>query len=182
MFVGQDFGTADYLPYLQSHPQADIQEGTGRILRELLEEAGIDENRCFFTNALFGARTSSEIIGKCEGWKEPGYVSQCENAFKLQLNEVRPQAIVCLGRDAPRMLRRFFEETRRWQQWSYAKIDREGISIIEIANHASVTVAGIMVHPSFHHANAWRRKYNGDEGRQAEVALLKRLAAKAAPH
>lgn len=177
MFVGQDFGTLNYLKELENDPQADMKVGTGLILKKLVQESGLNIQDCFLTNALFGIRVSDNITGTCEGWLDKNYVEKCRQALALQIEAVQPKAIISLGCDAPRLLRLLFEEIEvsKWHQWTFKKIDSSGASVLEIKGHASVVVSCILVHPSFHHVNVRRRTFGQVEGHQAEIEMLKEI-------
>ena len=76
LFVGQDWGCEANLGALIKNRDADIASGTGRILLDLLNEAEIPLEACFFTNALFGVRTGRTNTGHSDGWKNAAFVQK----------------------------------------------------------------------------------------------------------
>lgn len=68
----------------------------GRLLRELLEEAGLDTHDLYVTNAvLFQRRASGKRrIHDKPNWSE---VRACNPWVRLELEAVRPEVVVCLG-------------------------------------------------------------------------------------
>jgi uracil-DNA glycosylase family protein len=76
----------------------------GRLLHELLEEAGIDENRVYVTNAVkhfkWRPRGTRRIHDK-PNWSE---IRACGHWLGLELETVRPVLVVCLGATAAQSL------------------------------------------------------------------------------
>jgi uracil-DNA glycosylase len=76
----------------------------GRLLRAALEEAGLDEQRLFLTNAVkhfkWRPRGTRRIHDK-PTWSE---VNACEHWLRIELALVRPRLVVCLGATAAQAL------------------------------------------------------------------------------
>lgn len=76
----------------------------GRLLRELLEEAGIDEDDAYFTNAVkhfkWRPRGKRRIHDK-PNWSE---VDACSHWLEQELEAVRPELVTCLGATATGLL------------------------------------------------------------------------------
>jgi DNA polymerase len=76
----------------------------GRLLRELLAEAGIDAERVYVTNAVkhfkWRPRGTRRIHDK-PSWSE---VQACGHGLGLELEAVRPALVVCLGATAAQSL------------------------------------------------------------------------------
>jgi uracil-DNA glycosylase family protein len=76
----------------------------GKLLRELLAEAGIDEDRVYVTNAVkhfkWRPRGTRRIHDK-PSWSE---VQACGHWLALELEAVRPVLVVCLGATAAQSL------------------------------------------------------------------------------
>jgi uracil-DNA glycosylase len=76
----------------------------GRLLRELLAEAGLDEERVYLTNAVkhfkFEERGTRRIHDK-PGWIE---IRACSHWLQLELATVDPPLVVCLGATAAQAL------------------------------------------------------------------------------
>jgi uracil-DNA glycosylase family 4 len=173
MFIGQDWGCEDNLGPLNSYKDADIKFGTGKILLNLLKEARIPLNECFFTNALFGVRSGATNTGPSPGWNDQKFVDCCADALRVQIEAVRPKGIICLGRAAPALMMRLMSECAPWQSAkSFTAIDKAGNAVIRIGSLPRVNVAAILVHPSFRAANAKCRWYRGSTNNDAEMRIL----------
>jgi DNA polymerase len=76
----------------------------GRLLRELLAEAGVDEKQTYVTNAVkhfkFKERGTRRIHDK-PGWTE---IRACDVWLRLELATVQPSLLVCLGATATQAL------------------------------------------------------------------------------
>ena len=76
----------------------------GRLLRELLADAGIDEDRVYVTNAVkhfkWRPRGTRRIHDK-PNWSE---IQACGHWLALELAVVRPELVVCLGATAAQAL------------------------------------------------------------------------------
>jgi DNA polymerase len=76
----------------------------GRLLRELLAEAGIEEDRVYVTNAVkhfkWRPRGTRRIHDK-PNWSE---IQACGHWLALELSAVRPALVVCLGATAAQAL------------------------------------------------------------------------------
>jgi uracil-DNA glycosylase len=76
----------------------------GRLLRELLDEAGIDEKGVYLTNAVkhFKWRPSGKRrLHDKPNWTE---IRACSHWLSLELAAVRPVLVVCLGATAAQAL------------------------------------------------------------------------------
>jgi uracil-DNA glycosylase family protein len=76
----------------------------GRLLRSVLEEAGLDESGLYLTNAVkhfkWRQRGTRRIHDK-PSWSE---VRACDHWLRLELAAVRPRLVVCLGATAAQAL------------------------------------------------------------------------------
>lgn len=76
----------------------------GRLLRELLEEAGIDDDRVYVTNAVkhFKWRPAGKRrLHDKPNWTE---IKACMHWLTLELATVRPALVLCLGATAAQAL------------------------------------------------------------------------------
>jgi uracil-DNA glycosylase len=98
MFVGEQPGDHEDR---QGHP---FVGPAGRLLRTLLEEAGIDEDDVYVTNAVkhfkWKPRGTRRIHDK-PSWSE---VTACSHWLGLELEEIRPRLVVLLGATAAQSL------------------------------------------------------------------------------
>jgi len=105
-------GPADARVMLVGEQPGDVEdeEGrpfvgpAGRLLRELLAEAGLDERRLYLTNAVkhfkFDERGTRRIHDK-PGWIE---IRACDHWLRIELAAVQPLLLVCLGATATQAL------------------------------------------------------------------------------
>jgi uracil-DNA glycosylase len=98
MLVGEQPGDAEDL---EGRP---FVGPAGRLLRELLEEAGIPEKGVYLTNAVkhFKWRPAGKRrLHDKPNWTE---IEACNHWLELELAAVRPKLIVCLGATAAQAL------------------------------------------------------------------------------
>jgi DNA polymerase len=98
MLVGEQPGDAEDLA---GHP---FVGPAGKLLRAVLEEAGIPEERVYLTNAVkhFKWRPAGKRrIHDKPNWTE---IRACENWLQLERQAVRPAVVVCLGVTAAQVL------------------------------------------------------------------------------
>jgi uracil-DNA glycosylase len=84
----------------------DGGESTGTCWKrtmDFLHEAGLDPERCFFTNALMGIKEGS-ATGEMPSNSD--YLSECEQYLFKQIEIVRPGGIISLGRTSKRLCRK----------------------------------------------------------------------------
>ena len=76
----------------------------GRLLRELLQEVGVDDRQLYVTNAVkhfkFKERGTRRIHDK-PGWTE---IRACDHWLRIELAAVSPSLLVCLGATATQAL------------------------------------------------------------------------------
>jgi DNA polymerase len=78
----------------------------GKLLRELLEEAGIDESSVYVTNAVKHFKWRPAGSGKRRIHDKPNWseIRACSHWLVLELAAVQPQLVVCLGATAAQLL------------------------------------------------------------------------------
>jgi len=98
MFVGEQPGDKEDL---QGRP---FVGPAGRLLDEALEEAGIDRAKVYVTNVV--KHFHFEPRGKRRIHKKPNaeHVKACRPWLDAELEQVRPQVVVCLGATAAQAL------------------------------------------------------------------------------
>ena len=133
---------------------------------ELLREAGVDLNDCYFTNRFVGVRDAESQYGANPGWCSPKspkqykpYVTMSDEILKMQLFEQTPKLVLMYGTHVPRSLG--FENL-----WSSKLL--EGASIL---GHVATVAA--LVHPSFRPINIGKVKYGDRVGHGAEITLVR---------
>lgn len=70
----------------------------GDLVRKLLREAGIDPESCYFTNAVKCHPNENKA-------PKAGPVKACKNWLNIELEKVRPKAVVAMGGLASRVLK-----------------------------------------------------------------------------
>jgi uracil-DNA glycosylase family protein len=98
MFVGEQPGD------VEDREGRPFVGPAGRLLRELLEEAGVPEKSVYLTNAVkhFKWRPAGKRrLHDKPNWSE---IQACSHWFVLELASVRPALVVCLGATAAQAL------------------------------------------------------------------------------
>ena len=93
------------------------------VAYQLIQKSEIPINDYFFTNVLFGARVGRHT-GRSPGWNSNDFLRRCTDVLRLQIDVVQPDAIICLGRAAPELLVRIFDECQSWIGKTFKEIDR----------------------------------------------------------
>jgi len=98
MFVGEQPGD------VEDEEGRPFVGPAGRLLRELLEESGVDDRQLYLTNAVkhfkFKERGTRRIHDK-PGWIE---IRACDHWLRIELAAVSPSLLVCLGATATQAL------------------------------------------------------------------------------
>ncbi len=120
MILGQDFGDQDNFKDMKETAikkrvpwQCELIRGnpTWRNLIKVLNGSDISARDCFFTNAFMGLRAG---VGNRTGEAPPfqpankggsTFRNRCYELFLTQVKELRPAAIICLGRNVLRFLK-----------------------------------------------------------------------------
>ncbi|MDE3185005.1 MAG: hypothetical protein KGM16_16455 [Bacteroidota bacterium] len=184
MILGQDFDTK--ANHKEINPiKGEIETNTTwRNLRKLLKEVGINEKECFFTNAYMGLRPDNTKSAKTKNTgKSPaakkgaeGFSDQCLKFFKTQLQIVKPEVVLVLGKETAQFVANAFPECSKWSHIKTLKTFYEN----ETTVFAEVTFDNrsihflFVIHPSLNIVN--RSKIWGkEEGKEKEQKLLKKL-------
>jgi uracil-DNA glycosylase len=106
----------------------------GRILDEALEEAGIDRELAYVTNAVKHFKWEARGKRRIHAKPSSAEVAACRPWLDAELAAVRPRVVVCLGATAAQaLLGRSFRVTKQRGTW----VDSE------LAEHVTATI-----HPS----------------------------------
>ena len=94
MFVAHNFDSA--VAHDRSKNRGGEVESSffWKVLIEILREAGVRPERCFFTNALMCLQPKSAVGSMPTA---PGYEEQCGEFLRRQFEIVGPRAIIALG-------------------------------------------------------------------------------------
>ena len=174
----------------------------GTISAGVLDEAGVDLSKCFFTNAYMGIRSGGPQKGPSSALLELDsrgkFLAKCLAFFKDQLRAQEPTLIVSLGTFVPPFIELFrngnlpSESSIRSLklQVSLERFNNEnGISLLRYElpmNKAKSAILLFLTHPSHADLNRKNRAYGNfdaksgkDEatrrslGRSAEIAMLR---------
>jgi len=180
MVLGQDFG--GYEGYYRS-----IQEGeesvngpTWRNLLKLLDDAKIDLDKVFFTNAVMGQRKKGLASIKNDVWvKEKDFLIDNLNFLKMQILVQRPKVILVLGKEAFPILKALHPALKDLKSgMSFLQLDSpanlmkfsQSIKFDEIPDYSFKLV--FLVHPSYRHLNVGRRNYLNYSSTDAENNMV----------
>ena len=151
---------------------------TWRNLIKLLETAGIQPDRCWFTNAYPGLITGRNPEGSVQAI--PTLAEWCHGFFRRSVALMKPSCILALGKEPIRFLGRL-ADIAPWKAYKrFADIDciRQHRVTLDLGAVKDV-VAVALLHPSRRHGNLHRRRLSGEGDVEAE--LLTELL-KSAPH
>jgi len=97
--IGNDFGTfdEDYLGAVRAGEES--LAGTWSGLIDVLSRAGVELSRCFFTNAVMGARAMPPNRGPSPGLKDREFIGRCARFLYEQINVIQPVGVVMLGKE-----------------------------------------------------------------------------------
>ncbi len=150
---------------------------TWRTICNVLRQAGIAVEQCFFTNAYMGLKAGSVPVGTFPGARDGDFVHRCQRFLIEQIRLQQPRLLVTLGKEVPPVLAPLAPELRR--AWAglrtLQEVDARGVALIDSAHFPGVqqvTTVAALTHPANRAPNVRRRRYNGLEGDAAEQALL----------
>jgi uracil-DNA glycosylase len=167
MVVGQDFNS------VKAYKEAVLagtevgSSATWRALQKLLCASDISFNRCFFTNLYMGLRKEGPETGKFPGAHDEPFVQRCMAFFVRQLEVVQPKLILTLGLEPIQVLAKHLLHVTAPKSLTSCVDIYRSVSL----PHGRVTVVAL-THPSFYHANVWRRRYGELTEAEAERAMI----------
>lgn len=174
MCMGQDFhskqGYEDSLRRGTEWPHVR----TWRSLIAILEEAPLPPTQCFFTNGYMGLRESDKATGRFPGLLDGAFVKRCHQFLIHQIDVQQPRLIVTLGKAAFQALGAVSGSLTRWRDArNYRELDAVGaIQSCRFANGVNTTAVALL-HPSLRTPSLRHRRWNGLEGHEAEIGLLR---------
>ena len=176
--LGQDWQLfANYETVVKSkNYKYDLKSPTFIKFSSLLKDVGINENDCFFTNAIMGARANGEkATGKSPAFKSPEFVDRCGKFFEKQLSIINPKTVIVFGAEPAKFLAHLSDKLKVWEKFkNFKEIDEAGHQIIRNVEINGVTCNYVLiVHPSYRHTNVKTRSYKKFECNKAEIAMLK---------
>jgi hypothetical protein len=117
MLVGQDFDNAEGWnePDEEKLQRGEENSPTWQGIAKLQSAGLINLNRCYFTNALLGARISPINTKPSPALNEHGYVEASLDRLESQIKLLRPTVVVALGSvPATLIARRLEVVSREW--------------------------------------------------------------------
>ncbi len=166
MFVGNNLDCVAKFRERQESGNAHGDEPkvmpTWQRLYRLLDRAGLDYRRCFFTNAYVGLAVTESNEGDPKVPPGTPFDLWCARFLTAQIEEMQPKAIVTLGGVARRALGRWLNVP------SWARTKAPPLGSVPVA----AAVGAALVHPSGQTRNYHRATYEGLVGLEAEARLL----------
>jgi len=181
MVLGHDFHSeAGYRGSLARGRESPTQP-TWRNLLALLNAAEIPSPRCFFTNFYVGLRAGRATTGMFPGAADPIFKTHCSRFFLEQLRAQRPSVVLTLGIHAPHAIAPLAPRLAGWAVTRGLKtLDdvgpvQRGVAFDGVPGLETTVVA--LTHPSLRPASVRHRRYHGQVGNQAELAMLRDVRA-----
>lgn len=175
MCLGQDWGTYDDFLKDQVNGGENIEKNpTWKNLRTFLKNAGIDENHCFYTNAIMGLRRDGSASGKSPAFKNPEFIKECQDFFLKQLEVQQPKLILVLGILVVKFLSTMSSDLDSWKHSNSFKIlDKSGDAVkkARFSNGVETNLV-VLVHPSFRPLNVKLRTFKDFNGHKAELEMI----------
>ena len=174
MFVGQDFHSKrGYEDSLRQGTEVGHVR-TWKSLIETLEDARLSPAQCFFTNAYMGLRESDKATGRFPGLLDGAFVKRCHQFLIHQIGVQQPRLIVTLGKAAFQALGAVSDDLAQWKTArSYRELDAAGaIRSCRFSNGVNAAAVALL-HPSLRTPSLRHRHWNGLEGHEAEIGLLR---------
>lgn len=158
MVVGQDYDNWHNFKRVRcSIHQSEVQNGntTWKNLKKILGEETL--SKCFFTNAIMGLRfNDSKNTGKSKAFlvKNNAFLKQNQEFFKIQLEVVKPDLVIGLGRFMPKFISGCFKEySELVHVESFKKFDSEYANFRNgiFLNHIGRSIKMIFItHPALY--------------------------------
>ncbi len=185
MVLGHDFHSeAGYRASLERTREAEAQP-TWRNLLLVLGTVGISPVDCFFTNIYMGLREGNATTGTFPGAVDERFELHCRKFLVEQLAALRPSLVLTLGVNVPPFLGRVVPDLADWSSGPGLKFldATEPVRYhvrLPVSPAAAATVVAL-THPSLRHASVRHRRYRGQGGHAAELAMLRDALASIAP-
>ena len=177
MVLGHDFHSEVGYEASLARRRESASQPTWRQLTRLLGQASIDPSRCFFTNVYLGLRAGAGTTGPFPGAKDQAFVDHCVDFLGQQLAAQHPCLILTLGVNVPPLLGRLSPQLEPWTRRRGLKhLDTVGPVQHNVAFSCATDVRPTVValtHPSLRDAGVRHRRYRGEIGHAAELAMLR---------
>ena len=176
LVLGHNFDKEAGYEATKRRGREDLTNATWRGLRALLGECGVALDECFFNNALMGVMRTASAMGRHPGHLDSAFRAGCRAVFAEAMSLQAPRSVLALGIPAVNFLGETVPALDAWRAvQTFADLDASGPVRRGAATpgHAGRFSAAGLVHPSYRHVNARRRRYGGLTGHAAEVAMVK---------
>jgi hypothetical protein len=176
MFVGQDFDCDQGFADTKNIKEVDIDKiPTWRNLKDVLKDANIKPQDCFFTNAIMGLRVSHTASGKSPTFKAPTFIKENQDFFLKQIQVQKPKVVFALGIQVVKFLSGTSKSLEGLSTIkSFPDLDQKEMAVVsDVDFDGHICVLAILLHPSFRGPNLRHRSYKGLQGDQAEKQIIK---------
>lgn len=169
MVVAHNWGSEDDYVNARGDAHYGAYLATNRQIVALLDDAGVDPHRCFFTNAYPCLIRGSSRIGALDIGPADPFDKFAHHFFLRQCQLIRPSVLVVLGKPAAMALGRWLD-IRAWQPlWTFRTLCVAG-QCITTPSLDGCAAAVVMPHPSMPN---WRYfSYVDQYGRVAGVRAV----------
>lgn len=177
LVLGHDFGNITYYDDLVAGRKIEIKQATFSKLITLFNKAGVDFEKCLFSNAIIGLRETPDMEGEHPDYNEDDFMDKNSEFLKYIIDLLKPKLIITLGKYAAEEVAKLSPiDLDIWCNFQALRVKNIGIQTkIRVHNHICTCVA--LEHTSKRHLNLHRRVYGygNDEllGDAAEVKMLK---------
>jgi uracil-DNA glycosylase len=177
MLLGQDFDCETNYKKALIEVQDDIRKNpTWRNILQILYDVNVAPDICFFTNVILGIRKGSNGTGKSPAFEDRKFIDQCRDFFFYQLEIQKPESIFVLGKCVAEFLAATSNDLKDWAHIeNFKSVDDNGRQVkhnIQFSNGITSNLV-LLTHPSFRPSNVGRRKYQGLQGHDAELKMIR---------
>jgi uracil-DNA glycosylase len=185
MVLGNDFGQKWWHEKCLRANARDWKSKTWMHLRLLLQDAGIQPEDCFFTNAYMGLRSTGKSTGPSPGMVDPKFVERCQLFFlDKQLPMQKPRLILVLGAEARKFIAQLSADLAEWKDCkTFSALDDSDLGPVvnKVCFNKSKPITVVaLVHPAGRNmGNVLKdRRYRKAKGAAAELKMLKKALKK----
>lgn len=178
LIVGHNFDSEAGFQRSFQNLGENLNGATWRSLLAFLQQVGISPKQCFFTNAYVGLRAGNRAMGPFAGAGDPEFVRWCRCFLLEQIRLMQPRLILTLGIYVPRFLAPLSPQLQ--QVWSEVTglgvLDERKVALVYPATFAGVphpVAVAALTHPAYRRLNVKSRRYENQQGDEAEQALVK---------
>ncbi len=177
MILGHDFGAERDFKKSVERGCENLNALTWKNLQTTLQEFGIPEDNCFFTNAILGVRTVDSALGKSPAYSYPEFLDLCKSFLLKQINIQKPKLIIVLGLHVLGIISQLSNKFKALEKVkSFKALDGEDLSGFREITFDGIegykTNVIIITHPTYRHLNIKYRTIENLLGSKAEKHLF----------